>query len=479
MPTIPTFTGNVPNRLSSPDTFSADTDYYHSWLPTGVAGMNAVAAAMNLNSTSDTSTTSNTISSGNKTFTVSSGKSFVGGMWLTFADTSLPSTNSIVGQVASYSSTTLVVDVPANGVFGSGTKTAWIISQSSVPSASISAAMIPVTSAASLTAGRVALDVPNNAEAAAMSYSVGNFRNALINGNMAISQEFTSTSTTITAGAGLRYFVDGWYLACTGANITAQQVTTNNKARLVITGAASNTSVILGQRITSADSYSFAGLFATLSLLISSSTLTSVGWGLYYANTKDVFGSIATPTRTAIQTGTLTGITSTEALKSAITSAALSTSANTGLELVFTTGALLASQTLTVTDIQLEKGSISAPVFENTPEATQITRCELIYQRYSGIDGVTGIGSGRQTSTTTSRVTIPMKRMRAAPTVVFTNIIVDIPGTVGVATIASSYAAKTSLMLDVSHAANGSVGQGVVLQAPSGASNAIELISRL
>jgi hypothetical protein len=271
--------------------------------------------------------------------------------------------------------------------------------------------MIPVTTAATLAAAATAMDVPTNAQLTAVANatsSIGGFRNVAMNGNMAISQEFGTASTTITAGAALKYVVDGWYVACTGANVTAQQVVTNNKASLVITGLASNTGVTLGHRIESADSYSMAGLFATLSLLVSSSTLTTVNWGLYYANSKDAFGTIASPTRTTIQTGSFTGITSTAALKSVITSAVLAAGANTGIEIVFTTGALLGSQTLTITDGQFEKGAIASPVFENLEYSRQLARCARHFRRVSTAVGIT-------LNSTTVDMGVVHEGMRAAP----------------------------------------------------------------
>jgi hypothetical protein len=80
-------------------------------------------------STTDTSATSNVIGTGAKTFTVTSGKNFVGGMYLVIADNAAPSTNSMYGQVTSYSGTSLVMNITA--VLGSGTKTSWLVSQAS------------------------------------------------------------------------------------------------------------------------------------------------------------------------------------------------------------------------------------------------------------------------------------------------------------------------------------------------------------
>lgn len=256
---------------------------------------------------------------------------------------------------------------------------------------------------------RAALDVPSKAE---MTQAIASSRNILLNGNMLISQEFGTASTTITAGAVLKYVVDGWYVATpAGGNLTAQQVITNNKASLVITGSAGNTGVILGSRVESADSYSMAGLFATLSLIISSSSLTSVTWSLYYASTKDTFGTIASPTRNLIDTGTLSGITSTATLKSAITNAALSASAHTGLELVITTGALLGSQTLTVESAKLEKGAIAAPVIDAESYQAAIAKCERLFRVVRG--GV-GMSTG---NIATFGLSHPNMRVAPTPTV--------------------------------------------------------------
>lgn len=120
-----------PSRSDTPENFITKADAFIGALPTFVTETNAVAVAMNLNATTDTSATSNTIGAGSKTFTVSTGKSFQPGMWLVIADTAAPSTNSIFAQITSYISGTGVLVVNATGYFGSGTKTSWVISQSS------------------------------------------------------------------------------------------------------------------------------------------------------------------------------------------------------------------------------------------------------------------------------------------------------------------------------------------------------------
>jgi len=73
----------------------------------------------------DTSTTSNSIGTGSKTFTVASGKPYQAGTPLRIADAAAPATNFLDAVVTSYSGTTLVVE--AIGYGGSGTKTSWTV----------------------------------------------------------------------------------------------------------------------------------------------------------------------------------------------------------------------------------------------------------------------------------------------------------------------------------------------------------------
>lgn len=77
-----------------------------------------------------TSSTSNTIGLGNKTFTVPSGLGFFPGQYLLVQD-ALSSLNYMVGRVVSYSGTSLVFN--STVVAGSGTKTNWTIDLSGAP----------------------------------------------------------------------------------------------------------------------------------------------------------------------------------------------------------------------------------------------------------------------------------------------------------------------------------------------------------
>lgn len=239
------------------------------------------------------------------------------------------------------------------------------------------------------------------------------FKNRILNGQMQIAQR--ATSATITAGSTIAAgysTVDRFYVYCTGANVTAAQVAGSNstKNRLQITGAASVTAVGIGQRIEQLNSYDMAGSTATLSAdLAISATLTTVTWTASYATTTaDTFGTLASPTVTQIATGTFT-VNST--VTNFSTNISIPAAATTGIQIVFTVGALTAGLTWTVGNVQLEKGS-TATSFDYRPYGTELALCQRYY--WKGGNACIGIFNG----TTTARfgVLFPVE-MRASPTI--------------------------------------------------------------
>lgn len=212
--------------------------------------------------------------------------------------------------------------------------------------------------------------------------STGFFRNRLINGNMYISQRATSatvTAGTATPGAATGYpCVDRWFVYSTGANITAAQVSGsgNNRNLLQITGAASVTAVGIGQRIESVNSYDLAGQTCTLSVDISNSVLTTITWTVNYANTTDTFGTIGTPTKTQIATGTFSV---SPALARYTATFDVPDAAKTGIEVLFTVGAQT-SGTWAISNAQLELGSSASP-YEERLYNFEFTMCQRYYER--------------------------------------------------------------------------------------------------
>jgi hypothetical protein len=252
------------------------------------------------------------------------------------------------------------------------------------------------------------------------------FKNRLINGGFNIFQR--ATSATITAGSTIAAgysTVDRWYVYCTGANVAAASVAgvTPDPYQLQITGAASVTAVGIGQRIENVNSADLAGSVCTLSATITNSLLTTVTWTAYYANTANTFGTLASPTRTQIATGTFT-VSSTAGRYS--TNITMPSAATTGIEIVFTVGAQT-SGTWKIDNVQLEKGSESTS-FDIRPYTTELMLCQRYYYKavsstsnWIGSAGYVNSGS----STTARAPTIFPVPMRIAPTTL------DTTGTAG------------------------------------------------
>lgn len=202
-------------------------------------------------------------------------------------------------------------------------------------------------------------------------------RNRIINGAMAVDQRNAGAAQTFTAGAALAYCVDRWYGYSTGANVTGQRVTgaVANTFRYRFTGAASVTAIGFGQRIEALNSADLAGETVTLGVDLANSLLTSVTWTAYYANTTDTFGTLASPTRTQIATGTFT-VTSTVTRYN--TQISVPAAATTGIEIVFTVGAQT-SGTWTIGNVQLEIGSVATP-FERRQYGQELALCQRYYE---------------------------------------------------------------------------------------------------
>ena len=209
-----------------------------------------------------------------------------------------------------------------------------------------------------------------------ISYLLPN-RNILINGAMEIDQRNAGASQTITAGSALAYTVDRWYAYCTGANATGQRVagTAPNQYNYRFTGAASVSKIGFAQRIEASNCQHLAGKTATLSVDLANSLLTTITWTAWYANTTDTFGTLASPTRTQIATGTFT-VNST--LTRYATSIAIPAGATTGIEIEFSVGAQT-SGTWTIGRAQLED-TPEQTTFEYRPIHQELFLCQRYYE---------------------------------------------------------------------------------------------------
>jgi hypothetical protein len=313
------------------------------------------------------------------------------------------------------------------------------------------------------------------------------FKNRIINGSMVIDQRNTGSSQTFTAGGALAYAVDRWYGYCTGANVTGQQVAgsttpTNTQNRYRFTGAASVMAVGFGQRIEQKNSYDLAGSIATLSAdLAISATLTTVTWTASYATTTaDTFGTLASPTVTQIATGTFT-VTST--VTNFSTNITIPAAATTGIQIVFTVGALTAGLTWTIGNVQLEKGS-TATSFNYRPIGTELQLCQrYFWKAIEGGASVVMIGNGVVSGATTLRSIIPLPvPMRALPTGTRVGTVYGYDGANQQAIDGGSFGFPSTIALagDLTSSAGGfTLGRGVVIYAGSGTGNNITASAEL
>lgn len=107
------------------DAIATAADRVQTGLDRTAAAASAASAAAIAGAFVGTSTTSLSIGSGSKTFTTQTGEQYTSGIWMTAVSQANPA-NFMFGQVTSYISTTLVLDVQLVG--GSGTHADWNLS---------------------------------------------------------------------------------------------------------------------------------------------------------------------------------------------------------------------------------------------------------------------------------------------------------------------------------------------------------------
>jgi hypothetical protein len=208
------------------------------------------------------------------------------------------------------------------------------------------------------------------------------FKNRLINGQMAIDQRNAGAAVS-TASTGV-YTVDRWATISGGAAASFQRVAGSTyQYAMQITGAASNSQVGIFQRIEAANIWDLAGQTAILSFTVSSSTLTSLGVQFGYPSASDNWTSATTFGYTGLT------ISSTPTRVSVLVS--VPSGATNGLSVQIGTGALT-SGTLTITGVQLEKGS-TATSFDYRPYGTELALCQRYYEKSYNTDVAPGTAS--------------------------------------------------------------------------------------
>lgn len=210
-------------------------------------------------------------------------------------------------------------------------------------------------------------------------------RNVLINGSFKVDQRGRAASHTVTAGSEISYTVDRWYEYCTGANVTASRQNylpvgggvRNPLYSYQFTGASGNTGIGFGQRIESINTSS-EGIY-TLSCIIWSNASKVITWTAYAANSADSFGTLASPTRTQLATGTFTtsSLSSNPVVNNRFSAYFANNSIN-GIEIVFTCSSLGSGETLNFANIQLEAGLTATP-FEQKNYGIELIECRRYF----------------------------------------------------------------------------------------------------
>lgn len=310
------------------------------------------------------------------------------------------------------------------------------------------------------------------------------YKNRLMNGNMAIAQR--ATSATVTAGTAVPTAstgypaVDRFFVYSTGANVTAARVAGAGATqyRMQITGAASVTAVGVGQRIEQLNSIDLAGSTCTLSVDLANLILSTVTWTASYANTADTFGTIGTPTKTQIATGTFT-------VNSTVTNYSVNinvpAAATTGIEILLTVGAQT-SGTWTIGNIQFEKGS-TATSFDVRPYGTELQLCQRYYTKLiTGSGNTSGFLVGTMSSATNAaRCSAPFPvTMRATPSFQFTNLrLFDGNTAVPVTSVIGNNSSTTNACVDLAASTFSSVVGRACVVIENAANGACEFSSEL
>lgn len=237
------------------------------------------------------------------------------------------------------------------------------------------------------------------------------FRNRIINGAFRIDQRNSGAAQTLVAAAAIAYTVDRFYASCTGANSTIQQIAgTGYKYAVRITGAASVSATLYGQRIESSNCYDWANRQVNVQIPISASNLATVTWNAYTADATDNFAA-----KTLLATGSLSLSTTVETKYFSFNAGS---GAVRGIAIEFVTGAIGAGQTITYQGaMQAEAGQVSS--FEAVEFGADFARCERYYE--VGTVREDGYGQGGQVMISHCR--FRTAKRSGSPTISFQNTI--------------------------------------------------------
>jgi hypothetical protein len=196
-------------------------------------------------------------------------------------------------------------------------------------------------------------------------------RNRIVNGGMRIDQRRGGASATINTALP-KYVVDHWATRSASGSFTAQRTGTPGNYALTLTATTSTDDVTLVQYVESEFIADLATKQVTLSFTASSSSVTTLPWAIFSANSVNDFTN-----RTLIANGNLTISSTPTRYQVTFT---LSAAAANGISVYVSNGIVLsAGNTFVVTNVQLEEGTF-ATAFERELISSEIDKCQRYYE---------------------------------------------------------------------------------------------------
>ena len=287
------------------------------------------------------------------------------------------------------------------------------------------------------------------------------FKNRFINGDMRINQRGASG---LSSGTGvLTYSLDRFFTYATGAAVTMSQYTGVNFGSTVtsvlqVTGASSNTSFNVGQRIEAANIRDLAGQSVAFSCWVYQTTGSTQTFTVnaYTPTATDNWSSqntYANVVSASVASGVWTYVSGTFTLNS---------TAQYGGGLSFGNFALGSGQQFAVGNVQLEKGTV-ATSFDTRSIGTELALCQRYYYRM-GQDAV-GPACVYSANNYYTSITFPVT-MRAAPTfsASASNILVCYSSGGGYTSSAINGGVLSTYGADVQVTATGTAGNGAFMR---------------
>lgn len=233
-------------------------------------------------------------------------------------------------------------------------------------------------------------------------------RNRLINPEFRVDQEFDGAAISIPANTSVKYIVDQWYAKCSVGTVTAQRVSGffgREYSLQFIGSSTTDTNLILGQRIESADVFDLKNQNVAVSLNMYIQTANQiVRWNAYYPTVKDNFTNVI-----EIATGTFEVMGSgASPISNYNFSFNAGDNASNGLLITFTLENFPIGEIAVFDQVKLEKSATSEPTeFRGLPIQQELALCQRHWQKLTITIG---------TASTYLGVPLPVQ-MRVTPTV--------------------------------------------------------------